>query len=295
MIHAILLHNYSKNPEKLDGWITAAESLGVALHPFYSKDIDVCLGNGRSIYLNHEKLPFEPKFVISRVLGMGNNGQPSIVLRQLQSQGVPCFNQADSLVLAANKVASLQRLEEENLPVIPTLLASFPLPSAFAEEKLGWPLVMKTLTGSQGSGVFMARDTGDYANFMRTLRMSRYEDPILIQKYLAASKGEDLRIFVAGGEILACAKRSAPEGDFRANFSIGGKMEPYTPNEALRNLALAATKALNLFYAGVDLLWDGSKWVICEINGTPGHAGISQATGLPIRELLIQKILSSLS
>lgn len=295
MTPALLLHNNRKTPEKMDGWIWAARSFGIELHTVHAHDIDVFIGNGKEIYLNHEKLEFEPKFAISRIFGMGSAGQSTIVLRQLQSQGVPCFNQADSLVLAANKVASLQRLEEVGLPVIPTLLAGFPLPSRFAEKNLGWPMIMKTLTGSQGSGVFIARDQGDYANFMRTLRMGRTDEPILIQRYLAASGGKDLRVFVANGKIVAAAQRSAPEGDFRANFSIGGQMTTYEPGPLIRELALRATQALGLFYAGVDLLWDGEDWLICEVNGTPGHAGISQTTGLPIRELLIQEILASLS
>ena len=44
---------------------------------------------------------------------------------------------------------------------------------------------------------------------------------------------------------------------------------------------------MNLEIAGVDLLFDGDGYSVCEVNSAPGFSGFEQATGLNVaRDIL---------
>ena len=82
-------------------------------------------------------------------------------------------------------------------------------------------------------------------------------------------------------------RRRSTDGSFKANISRGGDGEPFPLNGAIEALALASAAAVNLEIAGVDLLFDGEGYCVCEVNSAPGFSGFEQATGLNVaREIL---------
>lgn len=42
---------------------------------------------------------------------------------------------------------------------------------------------------------------------------------LIFQEFIEQSSGKDLRVFVVGGKVIGCMKRTGQEGDFRANYS----------------------------------------------------------------------------
>ena len=89
-------------------------------------------------------------------------------------------------------------------------------------------------------------------------------------------------------------KRIPGEGEFRANFSLGGKVEIFKPDLETRDMALEAMRAVELKVGGVDVLItkDGKKCIL-EVNHTPGFVGMEEATKENITrkyvELVIEK------
>jgi ribosomal protein S6--L-glutamate ligase len=86
---------------------------------------------------------------------------------------------------------------------------------------------------------------------------------ILAQEFIKEAGGEDLRCLVAGGKVIAAMKRTAQDGEFRANLHRSGTaaLVELTPGE--RSTALRAAKILGLNVYGVDLLrsnHDPSSW-----------------------------------
>ncbi|MGA1203890.1 MAG: 30S ribosomal protein S6--L-glutamate ligase, partial [Planctomycetota bacterium] len=69
---------------------------------------------------------------------------------------------------------------------------------------------------------------------------------------------------------------------FRPNLHRGGAAEPIVPSAEEREVALAATRAVGLRFAGVDLLAGPEGPVVVEVNGSPGLEGIEGATGLDL-------------
>ena len=72
--------------------------------------------------------------------------------------------------------------------------------------------------------------------------------------------------------------RRATDDDFRANITRGGEGFPYEVNEQIEWLSSESSKALNLDIAGVDLLFDGDGYKICEVNSNPGFEGMEVFT-----------------
>jgi hypothetical protein len=88
-------------------------------------------------------------------------------------------------------------------------------------------------------------------------------------------------------------KRIKVKGDFRANYSLGGKVEKVTLSKEEEELAINASKAVGATWSGVDMMKnkrDGKLYII-EINSSPGTEGIEKATGKSIVEMVINFLL----
>ena len=73
---------------------------------------------------------------------------------------------------------------------------------------------------------------------------------------------------VAGGRIVAAAKRIAAPGEWRTNVALGASVVPAEPPPVASELALAAAKVSGLDLVGVDLLPTGpGGFTVIELNG----------------------------
>ena len=54
---------------------------------------------------------------------------------------------------------------------------------------------------------------------------------LIFQKFIAKSKGRDIRLFVLNGRVIASMERRAQDGGFKANFSQGGTVEQIFPDK----------------------------------------------------------------
>lgn len=138
-----------------------------------------------------------------------------------------------------------------------------------------FPLVMKPINAGQGMHVRLVHSreeiyekiANEFENKLKVIMFQEFID------YVA-----DLRVFVLGGKVIGCMRRIPAEGDWRANFSLGGTVEKYEATSEIVELALAAANSVNLELGGIDILVlkDGSI-LLLEANRTPGVEGISEA------------------
>src|SRR6185312_14700244 len=88
----------------------------------------------------------------------------------------------------------------------------------------------------------------------------------VFQKFIATSRGRDIRVNIVGGEIVAAMYRHS-ESDFRANITNGGVASEVGLTDAQRALAISAAEAVGAEFAGVDLLFgDNEEPLVCEVN-----------------------------
>ncbi|GIC78219.1 30S ribosomal protein S6--L-glutamate ligase [Moritella sp. F3] len=214
------------------------------------------------------------------------------VLRQFEMMGVFTINPSLAITRSRDKLQSLQLLSQRNIGMPVTGFANSPtdIPDVISLVG-GAPLVIKLLEGTQGIGVVLA-ETSQAAESVLEAFMGMKAN-ILVQEYIKESKGADIRCFVIGDEVVAAMKRQAPEGEFRSNLHRGGHacQIDITPEE--RDTAIAATQAMGLKVAGVDLLRSERGPLIMEVNSSPGLEGIEHATDINIAKLIITYIEDS--
>ena len=88
------------------------------------------------------------------------------------------------------------------------------------ENNLGYPMVVKTSYGSCGTGVYLIENRDQLQSVMQKLKTQ----PHLYQEYVDAKKGQDVRVIVIGGKMVA-AMRRINDNDFRSNVALGGRGE----------------------------------------------------------------------
>ena len=215
-------------------------------------------------------------------MGAGTTYFALSVIRQFERLRVPTFNTSLSIETVRDKLFTHQLLGRAKLPIPKTMLAKFPIDVGLVERKLGFPVVVKTLSGSQGSGVFLCEGRQNFEDLMELIRATQSNANLIFQEFIADSPGRDIRIFVIGGRVVAAMERRSVNDNFKANFSLGGEVVPFKPDRNAEWLALESARLLGLDIAGIDLLFDGDGYKICEANSSPGFEGIESCCDVDI-------------
>jgi ribosomal protein S6--L-glutamate ligase len=151
-------------------------------------------------------------------------------------------------------------------------------------------VIIKLLEGTQGIGVLLAETVSSAAALIELLQTQKQN--VLIQKFVAESKGKDIRAFVVGDQVVGAMRRVAQGQEFRSNVHRGGIAEPVTLDETYQNTAVRAAQIMGLRVAGVDMLEGKNGPEVMEINSSPGLEGIESATRLDIAGSIIDYLAS---
>ena len=213
----------------------------------------------------------------------------------MEAVGARLFNPARAVELCDDKLKTHEVLARAGLPMPRTLAAPMtyvrtdtPGCAVFwqqAAEQLGFPMVVKECFGSLGGQVYLARD----AATLRRLTADMGAKAFLVQEFVAQSAGDDKRLYVVGGRVVAAMRRHA-ENDFRANIENGGDGYAYHPTDEEEKLAVTACRVLGLDFGGVDILDSQRGPLLCEVNSNAHMAGITAASGVDVAGAIIQYI-----
>jgi RimK family alpha-L-glutamate ligase len=182
---------------------------------------------------------------------------------QLESQGVRIFNRPPALLGCHDKLLTARLLRAAGVPHPRTRR----LESARSGDGLTYPVVAKPRYGSWGRDVELCADPQALERYVSTMETRVWWRIGGVVQELVRPLGIDLRVIVAGGRVVGAASRTAAPGEWRTNVAVGGTPSSAVPPANARELALAATGALGIDFAGVDLLPDGDSWVVLEVNG----------------------------
>jgi len=209
------------------------------------------------------------------------------LISQLEKMGYFCINSRECIEDCQDKYRTHLRLKELGVPTPRTVLVRSEEGLEKALEDVGgkFPVVLKTLKGSKGVGVFMVESEVNMRSTLQTI-WKLTDAEILMQEYIESDG--DLRIHVLGDTVIAGMKRIKVKDDFRSNFSLGGKIKPVKIADDTAAIAVKASKAVKGTWTGVDIIKDkkGQQYVL-EVNSSPGTDGIEKATGKNIVKMVL--------
>ena len=211
------------------------------------------------------------------------------VVRQFEQMGTFTLNSSHAITISRDKLRSLQILSRYKLGMPDTAFVRDRKSILGAIERVGGaPVVIKLLEGTQGIGVILAETTKVAEAIIETLQTTKQQ--VIIQKFVAESKGKDLRAFVIGDRVVGAMRRSAVGTEFRSNVHRGGTTEAVKLSPEFEATAVRAAHILGLRVAGVDMLEGKDGPQIMEVNSSPGLQGIEGATGLDIAGDIIKHL-----
>ena len=273
---------------------SVAASLGIRLDVLKPREFDLVVDSkeGWSAMYDGRALP-KPDAIIART-GAETSYFSFAVLRHFQRQGVMLMNGPQAIEAVADKLHTLQILSRSGVPIPKTILGKFPVDVDLVERELGFPVVVKTLKGTRGTGVVLCTDRAQFNDLANLLDGATAGADFIFQQYISASHGRDVRVLVVNGKAVAAMERRSSDGGFKSNISLGGHATPYAMPREMADLAVRTAAALDLDIAGIDILLDADGYRICEANSSPGFQALEPACRINVPEIIFAAVSEKL-
>src|SRR5256885_15505739 len=135
--------------------------------------------------------------------------------------GSAVINSAAAIGRSRDKLAGLQQLAAGGVRIPRTVLArgGGDVRDLVAQVG-GLPAILKLTQGTQGVGVMIAHSAAEVESILGTLWGLGQE--ILLQEFVAESRGRDIRALVVGDRVVGAMRRGAPRGEVRRHLHRGG-------------------------------------------------------------------------
>lgn len=225
------------------------------------------------------------------VRGLGRTGDGDVQFecyRAAEEAGTLVVNRIDALLAAQDKLRTSWLLSRVGVATPPCAVAQSPRAALDALAWLG-KAVAKPMAGSLGDGVELV--SADRAGRRRIVERLGTEGAVYLQAWVP-NPGRDLRLFVVGRRVVGAIERVAQDGVVVANVSRGAQVRPVRRDAQVEEMAVAATGALGLDWAGVDVVRGPRGPQVIEVNGNPSWQGILEATGEDMAEPIAEHVLA---
>jgi len=227
----------------------------VTIHNIDGKDQDVTLN-------------IEDSIIFVRAGAIKTLTAQSLV-SSLQTIGFFLVNDLESMLICDNKMSNVIALERNNIPVPRTSIINNVKSIKQAHDNIGgkFPVILKTLKGTQGVGVSKVNDMASLISVAQSLW--KYKADLLIQEYFDLKS--DIRTLCVNGKIVASAQRvKVNKDEFRNNVHLGAETLPYVLSPEEKQLVINAARSVGASYCGVDHCKVGKNYYVLEVNGSPG-------------------------
>ena len=225
------------------------------------------------------------------VLPRVGNWRPDSTLAALEALsggGIPSLNSPEAIRCGRDHWRTAATFAAAGIPHPITVAGAEPEALAAAAASLcGFPCVVKQRRSRQGIGVVRCESRATLEAVLDSFW--RLGDEVVVQRFCSPG-GISRRVLVLGGEVLGATEHRAPPGEFRANAARGAEVTAVTMDEEAADVAVGAAAVVGLEFAGVDLLPDGARWVVGEVNPTPGWRHFAAATGVDVASLVVEAL-----
>ncbi|MFI4932382.1 MAG: RimK family alpha-L-glutamate ligase [Burkholderiales bacterium] len=217
------------------------------------------------------------------------------VLHALREFGVPVYNDARAIERSVDKSMTSVLLHAAGVPTPPTWAVESAAQAqrvVMRESAAGHALVLKPLFGSQGKGVQRVGAVDGVHHPLPPLD-AHYGSLAYLQRFIAplTEPGFDWRVLVVGGRAVTAMRRVSTH--WVHNLAQGARCEPAPLLPKLARLAQDAARALDMDYAGVDILpaADAHALQVIEVNGVAAWQGLQRVSGFNIARAIVDDLL----
>lgn len=213
-----------------------------------------------------------------------------ILLAKRLAKSARVFNPPESIEICDDKAETVAALTDAGVAVPETFVAPFTYPNipyadfgflGIAENRIGYPMIIKRAKSSLGMGVYLAKNRAEAETIIA--EAAKCGERAIIEEFVSECAGTDVRIIVIGGTAV-CAMKRVNDKDFRSNVEQGGVGYAYVPTADEMQIAEKAARALNLDYAGVDVLQTKNGAKVIEVNSNAFFGEIEKVAGVNVAE-----------
>jgi [lysine-biosynthesis-protein LysW]--L-2-aminoadipate ligase len=212
-------------------------------------------------------------------------------LSVLNAWGVPTVNSYRTVAVCGDKLMTSAVLVSAGIPTTRIKVAFTTEAALQAIEEMGYPVVLKPVTGSWGRLVSKIndRDAAEAVLEHREVLGSTQHAVYYVQEYIP-KPGRDIRAFVVGDETIAAIYRAS--NHWITNTARGGQASncPVTPE--LNDLCVRSAQAVGGGVVAIDILEDPDRgYLVNEVNHTMEFRNSIAPTGVDIPGRVVDYVI----
>lgn len=275
-----ILVSYLRQEEKLI--LAAARARGIEVVPLFDRDLTLNLSASDA---------FESGVDVDVLLDRSVvHSRAGYTLHAMTRWGIPTLNSASAVTICDDKARASMVLETAGVPSPKTLIAYSANSAIKACEEVGYPAVLKPVTGSWGR--LLAKVNGpDQARAIIAQKAehgSFHHEIYYIQEFIE-KPGRDIRAYVIGREIVAASYRTSDH--WITNSAKGAVSVPCEVTPEMAELSLKACDAVGARLAGVDLIETDDGLKVIEINTGGEFKGLMTTTRRDIAGEIVEEAM----
>ncbi|OGF33470.1 hypothetical protein A2533_02565 [Candidatus Falkowbacteria bacterium RIFOXYD2_FULL_35_9] len=187
-------------------------------------------------------------------------------------------------VYALNKMFTYSGLSYHGLPCLPSYYFSNNEEFNNYKKKLKFPVLVKDINGMHGRNIFFKYSLKELEDFFNWRKINKY----FIQKFVDSEYY--YRVLVVGKKVLGAMKRNTLKSIRRKRIPLAKRSHYSKLTRELKRLGKKAAKATNSDIAGVDIIYDGDKPYILEVNRSPQFKRFTQIMQVKVAEEIVKYI-----
>ena len=258
------------------------------------RNLQLRLVDSKEIYLDTLEEPEELRstfgdIVVQRCISHFRGLHLSAIL---ESKGLTVINPFKVSEVCGNKLYTTLALIKAGVPVPKTLIAFTEKGALKALDALGYPAVLKPVSGSWGRLIALVKSREAAQAIIEAREEIRNA---LLQIYYFQEYVErpprDIRTLVVGDEVVAAAYRYSRVGEWRTNVARGGVSKTCPLTDELKEIAFRAAEAVGGGVLAVDCMESPEGLLVHEVNGRAEFRGLSSATKIDIADKIIDYVV----
>jgi ribosomal protein S6--L-glutamate ligase len=256
------------------------------------KEICVDLSGGKIWYKDTDLTTLDA-LIIKKV---GSRYSPDLLdrlelLRFLYEKGMKMFSSPLRIMRVLDRLSCTVTLQNGNIPMPPTTITE-DVDAAVRTVHTYGEAVFKPLYTSKARGMELIKAGPETRNAVESFKESN--SIMYIQKKIDLQGSKDLGVVFLGGDYLTTYARCGSGDSWNTTTHNGGKYQPYTPSQAIIDMAKKAQDLFGLDFTCVDVAETDEGAFVFEVSAFGGFRGIQTASNMDGANLYLDYVLNQL-